>query len=97
MAIQAFSPSGGTVSIGASTTTARGTLLGTGNIARLYNACAVPAFIAFGDSDVEATTAGTILAPYSVETFAIGVEATHMAVILESDTGTVYVQRGDGG
>lgn len=94
-----FSSIGNCVAVSASGTTGSAALPGSSEVActvRVYNAAATVAFFKTGASDVTAATTDTFVAPGAIETFTIPIGHTHVAVILASSTGTVYVQRGSG-
>lgn len=97
MSVQAFSADGDTATVSASTSTNRAALDGSGSAIRIYNSLADGVFFKTGDATVEAADTDTILAPGSVETFAIPTGHTHIAVLAVSGTGYVYAQRGEGG
>lgn len=91
-----FTP-GTTVSISASTSTGRVALPTTGNLTiRVYNGTSALAFIKFGDSTVEAAATDTPIPAGIPCGFTPPANATHVAAILASGTGTVYFTAGSG-
>lgn len=96
--LDAFCP-GATVNIDVSGSTQRVAL---GNAAggqqvRICNLGTAPAWLAFGGSDVEATTAaGTPIPAGAVEVLTIPRTATHVAAIAAGATGKVYFTLGVG-
>ena len=93
-----FSPCGDTSSVTAGTTgNDRAAIAAGGKVARVYNAGAAVAYIKFGNSAVTAALAtGLPVAPGSVELFSIAPNTTHMAAIVASGTGVVFVTPGGG-
>lgn len=91
-----FTPAA-TVNVAASTTSARQTLSGAGGSLRIHNAGTTLAFVATGDSTIEAAAASSTPVPAgAVEIIGIPPGHTHAAAILASGTGTVYFTRGEG-
>ena len=95
-----FAPAG-TATIAASTTSANVALAG-GETAIVYNASAMPAFLAFGMACVTAAvptgaaiTNGLVVPPGQQMQFKVGA-ATWAAAILASGTGSVYITTGTG-
>jgi len=93
----AFRASGPTVTLAASTTTARVQILPadvTTQHARIYNSGTVAAFVACGDVTVVATTAaGMPIAPGTVEVIGC---TSHIAGITATGTATLYLTPGSG-
>lgn len=96
-----FTPSGAdTATLNAGTSTgsvALPTATGSGGQSvRVHNAGDGLAFIQFGGSTVEATTAKMPIPAGAVETFQVSPQATHVAAITASGTHTLYFTGGQG-
>jgi hypothetical protein len=93
-----FRQFGGNEAISASTTTARAALdRAKDQTAVVSNSISGSvAFVRFGDDAVEATAADFPVLPGQQRVLDIPARATHVAVILNTGTGTVYVTIGDG-
>lgn len=63
---------------------------------RVYNGGTTPSFIAFGDSTVTATVNSIPIAPGGPEVFTVPFNATHVAAIYGTGTGTIYLTSGFG-
>ena len=100
--MEVFTPVGNTVNLAVTTTTGRVALTATtgltGVSVRVYNAGAATAFLTFGTSTVEATTAAGMPVPSgSIEVFAFpAATVTDVAGITSSGTATVYFTSGRG-
>ena len=99
---KAFSPTGATVTLSATNTTASSAIgSGSANATRVIRISA-PAtnaqivFVEFGNSAITATTASMPILPGTIEVFHVGEFATHVAHITASSTSTVYGTPGDG-
>lgn len=89
-----FGPAGPTTTLAATTTTSR-VALPSRNI-RIYNGGSNPVFVRFGDSTVTAAAANAMPLPAGgVEVFNHA-DATHLAAIYASGSGTVYITPGEG-
>lgn len=99
MTIEAFSPSGSSVKVAATTTTGQVSLGAVAKSVRVFNAAAAPAFIAFGVSAATAAVDGTASVPVAAgatEVFSVNRTITHAAAILTTGTGDVWFTPGDG-
>lgn len=96
MDIQSFSPTGPTITVAASTTSASGTLTGIGNQVRMYNSTAGVAFWRCTKAADTAVLTDSFLAPGATETFSVPPDFQQYSVILTTGTGNVYAQRGFG-
>jgi uncharacterized PurR-regulated membrane protein YhhQ (DUF165 family) len=82
--------------ISASTTSAEVTTLSaTDNIVRIYNAASAAAFVRWGTTAQTAVTTDMAIAPGATEAFTKN-NATRIAAILASGTGSVYITTGNG-
>lgn len=103
MATQTFEPANwttATVVLSASTTSAGAALVGTTksqDCVRIMNDTNSTAFVRFGAGSQTAVATDTPILAKSVELFGLDPDETHVAVILGSGTGTVYVTTGKGG
>jgi hypothetical protein len=86
------------VSISASSTTANGALGGKQDSAVVTNLTTGNAYVTFGGVNTVAATAGTgyLVAANTQRTVYCGPTSSYVAVILDTSSGTVYVERGDG-
>lgn len=96
-----FSPTGATVNVAVSTTSARvaRTTLNQpdGAIVRLANTGTETCFVSFGDDTVTATAAAGIpILGGTVEAFSVSQRQTHVAAITGTGTTTLYVTTGKG-
>lgn len=96
--MNAFRPAtAATVNISTSTSSARVQIAGAASFGsyRVHNAGTTTAFIAEGDVTVTAaTTTGVPIPAGAIEVLSFG--NTHIAAILASGTGTLYITPGDG-
>jgi hypothetical protein len=96
----AFSPTGNNVQLSGSTTSAVAPLPGSSELpasVRVYNSATGVAYFRVSiDPAAVAVTTDAFVAPGATEVFNIPVGMAHVAVILATGTGTVYVQRGGG-
>lgn len=89
-----FGPSGPTTTLAATTTTSR-VALPSRNF-RFHNSGVTTVFIRMGDSTITAATANAMpVPPGGVEVFCHA-DATHLAAIYASGSGTVYLTPGEG-
>lgn len=90
-----FEPNAST-SLAVSTTSAEvTTLTATDNIVRLYNATSVTVFVRWGTTAQTAVTTDMAIAPGTVEVFSKN-NATRLAAITASGSGTLYITTGIG-
>ncbi len=100
--MQVFSPTGPTVTLSTSTTTASEAIGGYSSLAggtvRIHNpAGQTTAFVEFGRSDVEATTTASMPIPSgATEVFGVGPATTHIAGITAADTADLFITPGQG-
>lgn len=98
--MQAFSPTGATVSLAVTTTTGSVALTAPGGSGgsdvRLYNAGGSLVFVAFGSSTVQAAVTSLPLPAGQTEVFSVGPGSTHVAAITASGTATLYATTGRG-
>jgi len=80
-----------TVTISASTTTARGAITASCNALRIVNIGSVATFVKLGDVTVEATNNDFVLAPNEAVVIAKGSNYSYLAALTASGTATVYV------
>jgi hypothetical protein len=95
-----FTPTGATVPVTATTSTANNTIASwpsVGGVVRVTNASNALAFVAFGTAaTVVSTTTGMPILPNSVELFTVGQKQTNVATIAAA-TATMYFTPGQGG
>ena len=95
-----FSSVGNTLILAMSVATAEAALTGSNHattVVRIYNDAAVPAhFKTSAGGGKTATTADIFIAAKVTELFSVAPETTHIAAILGSGTGNLYVIRGGG-
>jgi hypothetical protein len=99
---KAFCPTGDTVTLSATSSTAASAIgTGSANATRVVR-IAAPAnnaqivFVEFGNSAITSTTAKMPILPGTIEVFHVGEFATHVAHITSTGTSTLYVTPGDG-
>ncbi len=94
--IMPFRPTG-TVSLGATTTSANVALAGGGDSVVVTNICTSLAYVRFGsDTSVVATLADMPVLPNSRVMLGVNPIIAYAAVVLASGTGSVLLTRGDG-
>lgn len=100
MSFDAFSPTGANIVLAASGTTAGAVLPGVDGqqILVTNNSALGMAFIAlgFGSTPTATTADGRSVASANSRIFSIPIGVTHVAVILDTSTGNVAIQRGYG-
>lgn len=89
-----FGPSGPTVTLAATTTTSR-VALPSRNV-RFHNGGSATVFVRFGDSTVTAAVTNAMPIPAGGVEMFCHADATHIAAIYASGTGTIYVTPGEG-
>ena len=83
--------------ISASTTTASAAIPSSGaDFIRVVNPTTALCYVATGSSAVTATNANIAVGAYSDDIFKIGLNDTHVAVLLSSSTGSIAVSRCEG-
>lgn len=96
VAARCFGKTGNTVSLTASTASARVALVTASGAVRVFNAGDVTAFIEFGSSAVTAALGTSIPLPAgAVETFAVS-SVSHLAAIVASGSAQIYATPGEG-
>lgn len=97
MSAQPFSRTGNTVAISTGTVSAGAVLPGTlGSCVRVHNPGTVPIAFRLGVGAQTASLTDTVVPAGATEVFSIPPNATHIAAIQASGTGTLYAMRGDG-
>lgn len=91
-----FSPNGATAVLSGSTTSASGTLNGSGNTVRVFNASSAVAFVRFGIGAPTAVATDVPVGAGGTAFFSVQPDATHAAAILSTGTGSVHFTRGMG-
>lgn len=95
--MESFSPTAAAITVAATASSQSTLFQGNGDQMRVYNGSDSVAFWKDGGPGVIADNTCSFIAPGATEVFSIPPGTSRLAVMLESGTGNIYVQRGEGG